>query len=269
MTNLPPLDFGGHTDKGRVRRSNEDSIGIDPTLRLVVLADGMGGYNAGEVASAIAVKTVRDSLKNTLPLLPPGSVDKATGLSQASSLLRQAIINANTRILELSTSKPQYRGMGTTVVAAVFHIDRVSIAHVGDSRAYRLRNHRLEQLTVDHSLNQELLCQGELSAEEVKNLGQRHVVTRALGVDHRIDVDVMEDIVKPEDVFLFCSDGLYEMISIDEMTEVLTGCAPAWDSAAKNLVAAANAQGGKDNISVVVTRPITDMLYQAGQHHGS
>ena len=186
------LTFVGQTDTGRVREHNEDTIASDVDVGLLVLADGMGGYNAGEVASGIAVKTITNLVREGLAREDLGSLDRATGLTRPSIVLRDAITRANKIIYQTARTQPQCEGMGTTIVAALFFDNKVSIAHVGDSRMYRLRGEKFEQVTMDHSLLQELVDRGFYSAEEAQRAANKNYVTRALGVEPNVDVEIQE-----------------------------------------------------------------------------
>src|SRR3569833_457067 len=186
------LRFVGVTDTGKVREHNEDTIATDGDIGLLVLADGMGGYNAGEVASGIAVKTVMNLIREQVEREDLTVLDKDTGMTRPSIILRDAINRANKIIYQTARSQPQCEGMGTTIVAALFFDNRVSIAHVGDSRMYRLRSDRFEQVTMDHSLLQELVDRGFYSAEEAQRAANKNYVTRALGVEPNVDVEVQE-----------------------------------------------------------------------------
>ena len=173
----------GVTDTGRVREHNEDTIGTDPGIGLIVLADGMGGYKAGEVASGITVRTVLSLLKAALEREDLGIRDEQSGLSRPGILLRDAIQRANKLIYQTAKVQANCEGMGTTVVAGIFHDNHLTLAHVGDSRAYRMRDGQLEQLTQDHSLLQELVSRGFYTQEEAERAASRNYVTRALGVE--------------------------------------------------------------------------------------
>lgn len=246
------IEFCGQSDTGRVRSHNEDSIEIDPASGLAVLADGMGGYNAGEVASKLAVRSVGFLVRQRLARLEPAPVPDATTPAPAGVLLKESVQLANQRILKTASTLPEYRGMGTTVVAALFLGNRVHVAHVGDSRLYRFREDQLGRLTVDHSLQEELVARGMFSAEEVKRLGKSNVVTRALGVDAAVDVSLGEHDVRGGDLFLLCSDGLHDSLSEEDILANLRRFMPDLPRLTRALIQAANARGGKDNISVIV-----------------
>ncbi len=240
------------TDTGRVREHNEDAIGADMNIGLLVLADGMGGYNAGEVASGIAVKTVMEMVKAGVEMEDRGALDETTGLSRQSIILRDAIARANKIIYQTAQSQPQCQGMGTTIVCCLFHDDRASIAHVGDSRMYRLRNNQFEQLTMDHSLLQELVDRGFYSQEEAQRSTNRNYVTRALGVEPTVDVEVHEHEVAKDDYYLLCSDGLSDMVEDEDIHLTISTFNANLDMVGKQLIKLSNDHGGRDNISVVV-----------------
>ncbi|MCZ6499679.1 MAG: Stp1/IreP family PP2C-type Ser/Thr phosphatase [Gammaproteobacteria bacterium] len=240
------------TDVGRVRDHNEDAIGTDMSIGLLVLADGMGGYNAGEVASGIAVKTILEQVHAGVEIIGRGGVDSETGLMRQSIILRDAISRANKIINQTSESQPQCEGMGTTIVSALFYDNRVSIAHVGDSRLYRLRNEKFEQITMDHSLLQELVDRGFYSEEEAQRSTNRNYVTRALGVEPQIEVEVQEAKVLPGDYYVLCSDGLSDMVEDEDIHLTISTFSANLDTVGKQLVQLSNDNGGRDNISVIV-----------------
>ncbi|MEK6805214.1 MAG: Stp1/IreP family PP2C-type Ser/Thr phosphatase [Pseudomonadota bacterium] len=240
--------------QGMVRTNNEDSVGQDEDIGLLVLADGMGGYNAGEVASGIAVSTIRDLLKKEWGELKHGELDERTGYSVEALLLKHAVETAHSTIHQVSQSQPQCAGMGTTVVTCLIHDDRLSIAYVGDSRLYRLRDGKLEQVTRDHSLLEELVARGHYTREEAKKLVRKNIVTRALGVETKVQVDLIEDPAEKGDVLLICSDGLSDMVDDETIRLTLAQNTANLAVAAQNLVNVANERGGKDNVSVVLAR---------------
>jgi PPM family protein phosphatase len=249
----PALDVAMLSHPGMVRPHNEDSVFADSGSGLVVLADGMGGYNAGEVASGIAVNVVTSGL---LPELSSGrelsKVDVQTGLTHAALLLQHQIAAANKGIYEAAQSRPECAGMGTTIVAAVFHGNRVSIGHIGDSRCYRLRGEKFEQLTHDHSLLQEQIDSGQLTHEQAKYSLNKNLVTRALGIEAIVPADIAEYRLEADDVYLLCSDGLTDMVEPDIVRNVVNGKRADLLNAATNLVDLANENGGRDNISVIL-----------------
>lgn len=242
------------TDPGLVRSNNEDTVAEDADIGLLVLADGMGGYNAGEIASGIAVTTVIDAVRRQWPTLKHGSVDPDSGYSVEALTLKSAIETAHATIHQVAQSQPQCAGMGTTIVVAALHDDRIAIAYVGDSRLYRLRHGTLEQITRDHSLLEEMIARGHYSREDAQRLVRKNIVTRALGVENEVQVDVIEDTVEVDDILLLCSDGLNDMVDNATIRLTLQRYAANLQTAAQRLVELANAAGGKDNISVVLAR---------------
>lgn len=247
------------THTGLVRKKNEDAVAVDPDLGLFVLADGMGGHKGGEVASNLAVKSLINKLQTTLPPLKPGEIDEELGYTRESIAIRDAVLYANKEIYLTAKEKPEFAGMGTTLVATVFYENRLSIAHVGDSRIYRLRNDHLEQITSDHTILQELIDRGFYSEDQAKDSTtvQKNLVTRALGVEPSVAVDIKEDLVHLGDLYLLCSDGLHDLVDDEYLTEQLSVCENL-DTCAENLIAEANRRGGKDNISIILIRPVND-----------
>ncbi len=244
------------TDVGLRRDHNEDAVASEIAAGLVVLADGMGGYKAGEVASEIAVLTLASEMREGLQSLPAGETDAATGLLRESLLLRDAVNKANSSIYNVSQTQPQCAGMGTTLVAAVFTDNRVCVGHIGDSRLYRLRREELMQLTEDHSLLNEQLKSGLITAEQAKVSNNKNLVTRALGVDPGVELELHEHDVEPGDIYLLCSDGLSDLVEDEEIQLTLSTLSANLELAAHQLVQMANDNGGKDNISVVLARPL-------------
>lgn len=238
------------TDTGRVREHNEDAAAADMDLGLIVLADGMGGYNAGEVASELAIKTIMNLTREGLDAETRGEIDEQSGLMRQSIVLRNAVARANKIIWQTAQSQPQCKGMGTTVVACLFHDDRISIAHVGDSRLYRLRDDQFEQLTLDHSLLQELVDRGFYSQEEAQRSTNRNYVTRALGVEAAVEVEVQEEPVREGDLFVLCSDGLTDMVEDEDIHLTINTFNANLKTVAEQLVELANQNGGRDNITV-------------------
>lgn len=226
------------TDTGRQRRANEDSLFARAPL--FVVADGMGGAQAGEVASRTAVEVFRLGLGDDAAEDPEGS-------------LTTRALQANARIHELSQSNPDQAGMGTTLTAVYVSEYEVSIAHVGDSRAYRLRESELERLTDDHSLVDELMRQGKLTAKEAEEHPQRSIITRALGPEPTVEVDTQTHRARASDIYLLCSDGLTTMVSEPKITEIMLDHSGLRDMG-EALLAAANDAGGRDNITVVLFR---------------
>lgn len=248
------IEFSAFTDTGRVRDHNEDAIATNSEAGLLVLADGMGGYNAGEVASGIAVKTVYGLLSDAAMREKRGEIESTSGFMRQSIALRDGVRRANKIIHQTAQSQPQCEGMGTTIVCALFHDNRVSIAHVGDSRMYRLRGGVLTQITLDHSLLQELIDRGFYSEEEAQRSTNRNYVTRALGVEAQVDVEIQDVDVEVGDIYLLCSDGLPDMVEDDEIHLTITTFSDNLEVAAKQLIKLANEHGGRDNISVMLAQ---------------
>ena len=256
MTLRSKIRCVGMTDTGKVREHNEDTIATDGDIGLLVLADGMGGYNAGEVASGIAVKTVLNLIREQVEREDLTVLDKDTGMTRPSIILRDAINRANKIIYQTARSQPQCEGMGTTIVAALFFDNRVSIAHVGDSRMYRLRSDRFEQVTMDHSLLQELVDRGFYSAEEAQRAANKNYVTRALGVEPNVEVELQEATVQKGDVYVLCSDGLSDMVEDDDIHLTISTFSANLDTVAKQLIQLANDNGGRDNVSAVMAQVV-------------
>jgi protein phosphatase len=248
------LEFAELTDTGKVREHNEDAIGSNPDIGLMVLADGMGGYNAGEVASGIAVQIVTDLASEAALREELNDVDSHSGLMRQSIILRDAVYRSNKIIYQTAQSQTHCEGMGTTIVACMFYDNKVSIAHVGDSRAYRLRGGQLEQMTLDHSLLQELVDRGFYSHEEAQRSTNRNYVTRALGVEPTVEVEVHEYDVLPDDVYLLCSDGLPDMVEDDDIHLTISTFNASLEVVGQQLIDLANDHGGRDNVSVMLAQ---------------
>jgi len=248
------IDFAELTDTGRVRDHNEDAIGTNSDIGLMVLADGMGGYNAGEVASGIAVQIVTELASEAAIREELNDIDPHSGLMRQSIILRDAVYRSNKIIFQTAQSQTHCEGMGTTIVACMFYDDKVSIAHVGDSRAYRLRSGELGQMTLDHSLLQELVDRGFYSEEEAQRSTNRNYVTRALGVEPTVEVEVHEYDVLPDDVYLLCSDGLCDMVEDDDIHLTISTFNASLDVVGQQLIDLANDHGGRDNISVMLAQ---------------
>jgi protein phosphatase len=248
------IQYAEITDVGKVREHNEDAIGSNAEVGLMVLADGMGGYNAGEVASGIAVQTISDLATEGAMREKRNEQDPTTGLMRQTIVLRDAVARANKIIFQTAQSQTHCEGMGTTLVAAIFYDDKVSIAHVGDSRAYRLRGGQFEQLTLDHSLLQELVDRGFYSEEEAQRSTNRNYVTRALGVEPSVEVEVQEYDVLPDDVYLLCSDGLPDMVEDEDIHLTISTFNASLDVVGQQLVQLTNDHGGRDNVSVMLAQ---------------
>jgi len=246
-----------------VRSHNEDAVFGNPQHGLAILADGMGGYNAGEVASGMATAVLSTELEAAFVNRSPNDVS-STGTSYAEEAIRDRVAQANAAIFNAAASQPQYAGMGTTLVLALFHDNRLTVAHIGDSRLYRLRGESLEQLTRDHSLLQEQIDAGMLSAEEARYSQNRNLVTRALGVDPQVDAEVREYEVQPGDVYLLCSDGLNDMVEDEEIALTLQTLGANLELAALQLIQMANDNGGRDNVSVILVKVMREFPAATG-----
>jgi len=256
MAQSDTIRFYAATDVGRVREHNEDNFLVDKKLSLFMVADGMGGHAAGEVASAIAVRTLHDELKRERELL----ADYATGVSGANrvttkdvvALLEHAVQRACMKIHEEAQIDPAKRGMGTTLSAILVVGHQGFIAHVGDSRIYLMRNGQVQQVTEDHTVFNELIKRGKLTREQIEKVAHKNAITRAVGVYERVEVDTLVIEVLPSDTFVLASDGLTGYLDAPEDLReylLLDG-----DKAAKGLIALANERGGKDNITAVIVR---------------
>ena len=241
------IEFFAALDTGRARTNNEDSVCTDDEVALAVLADGMGGYNAGEVASHMATSFIRAELGRWL---------RESGSASDTEVRRAMDIcvdNANRAIFNAANSNPQYAGMGTTLVLAVFRGARLLVGHVGDSRAYRLRAGQLQQITRDHSLLQEQIDAGLITPEQAAFSANKNLVTRAVGVEDAVLLETHMHSVQPGDVLLLCSDGLSDMVDEAGIVQLLQLHA-SLAAAGTALIAAANDAGGKDNISLILAR---------------
>ena len=245
------LQMTGYTDPGRVRKENEDSIVTRPELGLAVLADGMGGHQAGEVASGMAVDVIG---RHFMEMLGAKPTKTAGGQSPATKLVHDAIQIANTAIYELAQERQEYAGMGSTIVVVTFYADKMCVGHAGDSRLYRYRDSKLEQLTEDHSVVQELVNRGLATPDEARMTIGKNFVTRALGVDPAVMADIKEQKVKEADLYLLCSDGLNDVVSDQEIAVLLAECDSTLENTVQQMIATANERGGPDNISVILVR---------------
>jgi len=254
----------GITDEGLVRDHNEDSIASNADWGLLVLADGMGGHKGGEVASAIAVDSIIQDLSKTLPLITPGNTDEKTGYSLESMSIEKAIKDANLKIYTAAQNNSNYEGMGTTVVVLLFYDNRITIAHVGDSRLYRMRDRILEQMTRDHTLLQELVDRGFYTRKEARESLNKNLVTRAVGVNPLVDVDLLEDIALVGDNYLLCSDGLTDMITDDLIEDIQLNYHDNLNKMNKELIKQAKEHGGKDNVSVMLAQVIKEFPANSG-----
>lgn len=246
----------GQTDVGLVRDHNEDAISYDENIGLAVLADGMGGHRGGEMASAITVSTILETVSKKIKKLKTGETDEETGYSVESLAVHEAVALANKNVHDSSQANAQYRGMGTTVVVTLFYDNRFTVAHVGDSRLYRLRDLELEQITRDHSLMQELIDRGFYTTEQARHSLNKNLVTRAVGIDATAIIDIQEDIAMLDDLYLLCSDGVTDMIEDDLIKTAMLDNFEDLEKAASEIIRLANEHGGKDNISALLVRPV-------------
>ncbi len=253
------LEFAAKTDPGLVRAQNEDAVAISPAYGFAVLADGMGGYNAGEIASSMAASVTRAALEE--------GIEKSGGApaeGRLHQIINDSIQKANTAVLNAARTEPQYSGMGTTIVTVLFHQDRVTIAHVGDSRAYRFRSGALEQLTRDHSLLQEQIDAGLVDPKVARFAQNKNLVTRAVGVGADMAVEINEHQTQRGDLYLLCSDGLSDMLQPEEISDILSRHQTTLDAACEELIQKANGNGGLDNISVILARVESSTVAASG-----
>jgi serine/threonine protein phosphatase PrpC len=248
------MEFGARSDPGRVRENNEDSFRLAPEIGLFVLSDGMGGLEAGEVASRLAVETVIEHCEQAEADPSLAVFGKhIEGVSETCNRMASAVRLANTAIYENARNKGGKASMGATIVVTRFVEDRVCIAHVGDSRAYLLRAGQFDQLTEDHSFVADQVRRGMLTQEEASRSKMHNVLTRALGIDPQVDVDVTEELLMENDVYLVCSDGLFRELSNAQIIGVLEETDDP-QRAASRLIDMANQAGGGDNITVIIMR---------------
>jgi PPM family protein phosphatase len=258
------LEIVNQSDVGRKRPHNEDSTITDGRSGLVILADGMGGYKAGEVASALAVTNILNGITEGLKKVKKGQVDETAGFYHESLVVRETVVQTNSDIFNTAKADPQCQGMGTTIVVGLFHDNILSIAHVGDSRLYRLRNNELQQITKDHSLIQELIDRGLYTPEEAHANTPKNLVTRAMGIEADVDVDLAEESVISGDIYMLCSDGLNDMVKDEEIHLTLSKYSANLAQTADKLVEFANKRGGKDNISIILVRVLEDFSSPKG-----
>ncbi|MBI4207015.1 MAG: Stp1/IreP family PP2C-type Ser/Thr phosphatase [Betaproteobacteria bacterium] len=254
------LEIATATHPGMVRSHNEDSIAADGEMGLAVLADGMGGYNAGEVASGIAVALIPAEIRKALAARKPQELN-GNGMEQ---LIRAEAAKANATIYRAAQSQPQYSGMGTTLVVALWFDNQLSVGHIGDSRLYRLRNDTLEQITRDHSLLQEQIDSGMITREQARHSPNKNLVTRAVGIDPEVEAEVHTYAAQPGDIYLLCSDGLPDMVTDEDIQHTLSALKANLPLAAEQLVQQANDNGGRDNVSVILVRVLRDFPARTG-----
>ena len=254
MSLTQSLQAASLTDPGRVRDHNEDCIESRPEIGLFVLADGMGGYNAGEVASGMATSLITDGLQEAWDPHAVERLSRDEAKALAERLIREQIARANTAIFTTSQNNPECAGMGTTLVMSLFHDNFVAVAHIGDSRLYRLRGETMEQVTRDHSLLQEQLDSGLITPEEAKLSQNKNLVTRALGIDPTVEAEIHVHEAQPDDLYLLCSDGLSDMVEDEEIRLTLLTLKSNPGLTVQQLVQSANDNGGRDNISAMLIR---------------
>tara|TARA_R110000787_G_scaffold57667_9_gene131586 strand:+ start:238 stop:1071 length:834 start_codon:yes stop_codon:yes gene_type:complete len=242
------------TDVGRVRNNNEDAITIDPELGLLLLSDGMGGYQAGEVASAIANETVLNVVRGESRGIRTAEEDRNQANWPQTVLLEKAVTQAHKAIHEAAASRPECAGMGTTIVAVWLHQNRMSIAHVGDSRLYRFRIGELTQITRDHSLVEEMIARGEYSRQDAQHMVRKNIVTRALGAEGEVRVELNDRSLEIGDLLLMCSDGLSDLVTDENIRVTLRQYHDDLEAGAQQLIQQALRAGGKDNVSVILAR---------------
>lgn len=242
------MQFGGITDIGKVRENNEDYIyipGENDGMKLFVLADGMGGANAGEMASSTAVKFIKNYIKENFIKIERTK----EGLER---LLRNAIRATNKHVFELSNSKREYRGMGTTLIVVLIYRGRIHIGHIGDSRVYRIRQNIFRQLTKDHTYVQDLVKQGAITLDEAKHHPQKNVLLKVLGCEEKVEPDIITKGFVKGDIILICSDGLYNMVDDKNIYEIIMQNLFDINVACKKLIRKANSNGGADNVSAIL-----------------
>lgn len=246
------LQMVSRSDAGMVRSHNEDAVFTNVACGLAILADGMGGYNAGEVASGMATNLLGTEIEKELRKTEPYKLD-VSGKLHSHAVLEAEIAKANTAIYQAAQSQPQYAGMGTTLVVALFYDNMMTVAHIGDSRLYRLRGGEFQAITRDHSLLQEQIDAGLITPEQAAFSINRNLVTRAVGVEDTVLLETHEHDVSSGDLYLLCSDGLSDMLDEATMLQLLqtNDSLPSMGNA---LIEAANEAGGKDNISLVLVR---------------
>jgi len=252
------LEIVVRTDPGMVRDHNEDAVFANPNLGFAILADGMGGYNAGEVASSMASMLLSAELEAAFSLRPPHEIDRESGLPFAHRCLLEKVAVTNAAIYNTAQSQPQYAGMGTTLVTALFYDNQLTVAHIGDSRLYRLRDDSFRAITRDHSLLQEQIDSGFISPDEARFSQNKNLVLRALGVDPFVETEIHDYPVLPGDIYLLCSDGLNDMVEDDEIQLTLQTLSANLELAATQLIHMANDNGGGDNVSVILVKILRD-----------
>jgi PPM family protein phosphatase len=258
------LQIVSKTDPGRVRSHNEDCVESRPEIGVVVLADGMGGYNAGEVASGMATSLIAEGLAATWRPKDVARLNREQSMALCEQVLREQIAKANSAIFEASQKDPQCAGMGTTLVVCVYFDNYIAVAHIGDSRLYRMRGDLLEQVTRDHSLLQEQIDSGLISKEDARLSHNKNLVTKALGIDPEVEPEIHVYETQKDDVYLLCSDGLNDMIEDEEIQMTLIALRSNLELTAQQLVQSANDNGGRDNVSVILVKVLSSYAVERG-----
>lgn len=252
------------TDPGRVRGHNEDCVESRPDIGIHVLADGMGGYNAGEVASGMATSLIASGLQQAWAKEQLSKLERADAIRLSQQLLQAQVAVANTAIFEAAQRDTNCAGMGTTLVACLFYDNFLTVGHIGDSRLYRMRGDVLEQITRDHSLLQEQIDSGLISKEDARSSHNKNLVTRAVGIDPEVETEIHTYEVQENDIYLLCSDGLNDMIEDEEIQMTLIALRTNLDLSAQQLVQAANDAGGRDNVSVMLIKVLKSFQVERG-----
>jgi serine/threonine protein phosphatase PrpC len=259
--------FSAKSDLGLKRKVNEDSFLADESIGLFMVLDGIGGHLAGEVASKLGLNTIKENVIRSIKDKP---LADNQNLSREVQILNESLLLANQIIYEAANSQPEYFGMGTTVASLLLGRENIAIAHVGDSRIYLIRENSIERLTEDHSLVMEQLKRGIISAEEAEKSEMKNIITRALGAEELLTPTVDELIPFNNDLFLICSDGLTDLVTDDELLEIILKSRHLFDQAVQNLIDKANEKGGKDNITAILVnikcrsrKKLTQYLYLA------
>lgn len=251
-----PICGAARSDTGRVRSKNEDAFGFFPESDFYVVADGMGGHAGGEIASTLAVETMRASLEKTKDEDLTPILDGWGQTSVAGRRLLIAVEQANQKLFAMSQQHPELTGMGTTIAAILFDDSnaQASICHVGDSRVYRIRDKKIEQLTEDHSVIQQLLRDGKISPQEMKTSPHRHILSRAVGAGPAVQPAIRIEKPQPGDVFLLCSDGVHGVVEADELLDIVMQEESDLWRACDTLINLVNSRGGPDNCTVIILR---------------
>jgi len=252
------------TDPGKIRGHNEDCVESRAEFGIAVLADGMGGYNAGEVASGMATSAISAGLAESWTRETLKGLDRDAAMALSQKVVQDQTAKANAAIYAAAQKDPHCAGMGTTLVTCLFYDNFLTVGHVGDSRLYRLRNDVLDQITRDHSLLQEQIDSGLISKEDARSSHNKNLVTRAVGIDPEVEAEVHTYDVLPDDIFLLCSDGLNDMIEDEEIQMTLIALQSNLELSAQQLVQAANDAGGRDNVSVMLVRVLKSYAVERG-----